>query len=266
AKTGVEYEPYIFSAINSAKIMFAVGTSPENFYATWVKNEWSRYLTRISESGEGTLAVLYSGMRREDLPVEFAHLQSFNMQDPDFTEELLRGVHKIFSENSHVDATETPVAEENATGLLRRAEIMLDEGEYSRAEGLCENALNLEPENARIYLVKLLAGFGIKEPKQLGELSGDLEQSSNYRMIMRFGDDEMKSEMSEYRKIAAYRYYVKASASAETELEYQAAEKGLRSLDGYMDSAQLADKICDKLSDLREKSAKLAHQSIERDE
>lgn len=266
-KIGREYEPYIFSAINSAKIMFAVGTSPENFCSPWVKNEWSRYLTRISESGEGVLAVLYKGMRREDLPKEFAHLQSFDMTAPDFTEELLRGVRKVFSANKPVE-TEQPeeLTEKNAASLLRRAEILLDDGEFSRAEELCENALDLEPENARIYFVKLLSGFRVKTAKELGELTGDLEQSSNYRMIMRFGNDELKTELSGYRLAAAYRYYTKAGAVADTESEYQAAEKGLRSLDGYKDSTQRADKLHDDLIRLREKNAKFAEENIKRAE
>lgn len=266
-KVGREYEPYIFSAINSAKVMFVVGTTPDNFSAPWVKNEWSRYLTRISESGEGTLAVLYRDMRREDLPREFAHLQSFDMSAPDFTEELLRGVRKIFSENKAPELEQSaPQTAESAASLLRRAEILLDEGEFSRAGELCENALNLEPENAEIYLVKLLSGFRLKTAEQLNELSGDLEYYSNFRMIMRFGDDKLKAEMSEYRKIAAYRYYIKTSELAQTESEYQTVENGLRSLGGYKDSARLADEIRDKISDLREKSAKLARQSIERAE
>ena len=43
-KLGMEYEPYIFAALNSAKIMLAFGTDYEYFNAVWVKNEWSRYL------------------------------------------------------------------------------------------------------------------------------------------------------------------------------------------------------------------------------
>ena len=42
-KLGVEYEPYIFAALNSAKVMLAFGTDYEYFNAVWVKNEWSRY-------------------------------------------------------------------------------------------------------------------------------------------------------------------------------------------------------------------------------
>lgn len=38
-KLGQEYEPYIYSALNSAKVMLVVGTKPEYFNAVWVKNE-----------------------------------------------------------------------------------------------------------------------------------------------------------------------------------------------------------------------------------
>lgn len=247
-KIGSEYEPYIFAAVNSAKIMFAVGTSPENFNSPWVKNEWSRYLTRISESGDGTLAVLYSDMRQKDLPVEFAHLQSFDMSAPDFTEELLRGIHKIML--PELNAESYPfggaVPEENASGLLRRAEILLEEGEFSFADELCENALNLEPENANIYFVKLLAGFGLKTAKELSGLAGDLEQSQNYRMIMRFGDDEMKLELSEYRKAALYNKYQKDLERADSEELCLAAAEYFKSLNGFRDSGEKAREAIEK--------------------
>ncbi len=43
-KLGTAYEPYIFAALNSARVMVALGTKPEYFRAAWVKNEWNRYL------------------------------------------------------------------------------------------------------------------------------------------------------------------------------------------------------------------------------
>ena len=43
-KTGLEYEPYIFAALSSAKVMLVIGTNSENINAPWVKNEWSRFV------------------------------------------------------------------------------------------------------------------------------------------------------------------------------------------------------------------------------
>ena len=50
-KLGQEYEPYIFAALHSAKIMLVFGTDYEYFNAVWVKNEWSRYLALVKNSG-----------------------------------------------------------------------------------------------------------------------------------------------------------------------------------------------------------------------
>ena len=50
-KLGTAYEPYIFAALNSAKVMVVLGTKPEYFNAVWVKNEWSRYLALVKTSG-----------------------------------------------------------------------------------------------------------------------------------------------------------------------------------------------------------------------
>ena len=47
-KLGTEYEPYIFAALNSAKVMLVFGTDYEYFNAVWVKNEWSRFLALIA--------------------------------------------------------------------------------------------------------------------------------------------------------------------------------------------------------------------------
>mgnify|MGYP000004764029 FL=1 len=36
-KLGTAYEPYIFAALNSAKVMVVIGTKPEYFNAVWGK-------------------------------------------------------------------------------------------------------------------------------------------------------------------------------------------------------------------------------------
>lgn len=38
-KIGVAYEPYIYAALQSAKIMIVVGTKEEYFNAIWVRNK-----------------------------------------------------------------------------------------------------------------------------------------------------------------------------------------------------------------------------------
>ena len=74
-KLGTAYEPYIFAALNSAKVMVVLGTKPEHFNAVWVKNEWSRYLALVKQSGgKKVLISAYRAMDPYDLPAEFSYL------------------------------------------------------------------------------------------------------------------------------------------------------------------------------------------------
>ena len=71
-KLGTAYEPYIFAALNSAKVMVVLGTKPEYFNAVWVKNEWSRYLALVKQScGQKILIPAYKDMDPYDLPRSF---------------------------------------------------------------------------------------------------------------------------------------------------------------------------------------------------
>ena len=71
-KLGSAYEPIIFAALNSAKVMLVIGTKPEYFQAVWVKNEWSRFLKIIKNDRSKMIIPCYRDMDAYDLPEEFA--------------------------------------------------------------------------------------------------------------------------------------------------------------------------------------------------
>lgn len=206
-KAGTEFEPYIFAALNSAKVMLVVGTSPENMNAVWVKNEWSRYLARMTEKGEGTLVTLYKGMLKEHLPAEFSHLHAMDMSEPGFEEELIRGIRKIIGKSTVPEPEQKPDEPTDTSGMLRRAQMFLEEKQFARADELCEKALDCEPENAGAYLIKLLAEYHITEPDKLHEYtSSDFSTSGNYAKILRFGDDDLKSWLENEHSVAMKEY------------------------------------------------------------
>ena len=93
-KIGTAYEPYIFAALNSAKVMVVLGTKPEYFNAVWVKNEWSRYLALIHAGADKTLVPAYRDMDPYDLPDEFSHFQAQDMSKLGFMQDLIRGIKK----------------------------------------------------------------------------------------------------------------------------------------------------------------------------
>ncbi len=94
-KIGSAYEPYIFSALNSSKVMVVLGTKREHFEAVWVRNEWSRFLGQIKSGKRKTLIPVYKDMDAYDLPPEFANLQALNMDRIGYLQELITGVENI---------------------------------------------------------------------------------------------------------------------------------------------------------------------------
>ncbi len=94
-KLGQEYEPYIFSALNSAKVMLVIGSKPEYFNAVWVKNEWSRYLKIVKGDRTKLLIPCYKDMDAYDLPEEFSHLQAQDMSKIGFINDVIRGLKKV---------------------------------------------------------------------------------------------------------------------------------------------------------------------------
>lgn len=105
-KLGTEYEPYIYSALKSAKVMLVVGTTEENFNAVWVKNEWSRYLEMMKEDCSKSLIPVYSKIDAYKLPEEFAMLQAQSMDKIGAMQDLAHGVEKIINESKVQGASE----------------------------------------------------------------------------------------------------------------------------------------------------------------
>lgn len=94
-KAGTQYEPYIYAALSSSKVMLTVCSSRENIESAWVKNEWSRFLTLRQKDPSKTLIPLYFDMSKENLPEEFSVLSSQDIKQDDFEQELLRGIKKL---------------------------------------------------------------------------------------------------------------------------------------------------------------------------
>lgn len=97
-KLGSQYEPYIYSALRSSKVMLVVGTKEEYFNAPWVKNEWSRFLEMMKEDKSKILIPVFSKMDAYKLPEEFSMLQAQSMDKVGALQDLTRGVKKLIDE------------------------------------------------------------------------------------------------------------------------------------------------------------------------
>lgn len=212
-KLGQMYEPYIFAALNSGKVMLSVGTKYEHFHAVWVKNEWSRFLKLMAKDKSKVLIPCYKDMDAYDLPDEFKALQAQDMGKIGFIQDLVRGVEKILSASAPSKSASTasaPAVVSNSSvasveSFLKRAFMFLEDGDWKNADDYCEKVLDINPECAEAYVGKLLVELKLKTRKHLPNYKNSLTQSSWYHKALRFGDENLKNELTQYDKMIVER-------------------------------------------------------------
>ncbi len=177
-KAGTMYEPYIFAALNSAKVMVVVATKPEYANAVWVKNEWNRFLALMKKDHTKLLIPCYRDMDPYDLPDQLSVLQAYDMSKIGFMQDLIHGISKVVDREETEEQKETVVVHAeggaNADALLRRGNMALEDGDWDDADGFFERVLDMDAECAEAYVGKFLAEK--REPTLDAYLNGLLYQ------------------------------------------------------------------------------------------
>lgn len=258
-KLGSAYEPYIFAALNSAKVMVVLGTRPEYFNAVWVKNEWSRYLALIKNGAKKMLIPAYKDMDPYDLPEEFSHLQAQDMGKLGFMQDLIRGIKKIAASGEQKTAAKpAATAAAGSTGaapLLERAFLFLEDGKWSDADTYCEKVLDIDPKNAQAYLGKLMAELQVSKRGQLSDCAQPFDKNENYLKILRFGDEALKTELCEYidkrNKNAIYNNACGVMKSSAAQMTFLKGAELFKSISGFRDADALAAQCLEKAESCR---------------
>ena len=196
-KLGQAYEPYIFAALHSAKVMLAVGTRYEYYTAVWVKNEWSRYLKLMAQDKGKHLIPCYKDLDPEDMPKEFSHLQGADLGKMGAVQDILFNMEKYIPLQKETVVVRQPEVS-NTAPLLKRAFMFLEDGEWSRADEFCEQVLNLDPECAQAYLCKLLAELKVRKQEALRDYVQPFDDCANYQKAIRFGDMALQTALTSY--------------------------------------------------------------------
>ena len=253
-KLGREYEPYIFAALHSAKVMLVVGTKPEYFEAVWVRNEWSRFLKLMNTDRTKLLIPCYRDMDAYDLPEEFAHLQAQDMSKIGFVNDVVRGIKKVIGDGDNGTAKETViVASESAASvapLLKRVFIFLEDGEWAEADEYCEKVLDQDPECGEAYLGKLMAELKVRTKDDLKDVAEPFENLKNAIKACKY-DLAIAEQIKDAnifihnrnetdRKQGIYDNAQVKMLNAVWEYEFYSASDLFKSISGFKDAAEKA--------------------------
>lgn len=95
SKAGLEFEPIIFSALYSSKVLIHITTSLNHTNSTWVKSEWKRYCENLKDR---RLIVCFKSLNPNTLPPELRQFEGISMEDKDWINTLVKAILSVFKE------------------------------------------------------------------------------------------------------------------------------------------------------------------------
>lgn len=208
-----KYEPYIFAALNSAKIMIVIGSKKEFFESPWVKNEWMRYINIMKKDqgrSQRNLIPCYKDMDPYDLPREFSYYQAQDMNKLGFIPDLIRGIKKIIPKNNFQGQNIDPYmnqgmpagmqggGNQSVVSVIKKAKIFIEQRDYESAKRNLSVAFDIDPENWEIYLCNLLMDYNLGNENDLRNLSNTFDNNYNYRKILQYADEPIANRIKSY--------------------------------------------------------------------
>ena len=264
-KVGLQYEPYIYSALSSAKVMLVIGTRPEYFQAPWVHNEWGRFMKIINQDRSKRLIPCYKNMNPYlDLPDEFKHIQGEDIGDNTitFVQKITSSIKSICApepapltqivEKTVVKEVQQPTVitgngGENTASLLRRMMLLIEDGDFKKADECCEKVLNINPECAEAYLGKLMIEYRVTKLSDLAAQGYPFFNSNNYYKIQKYADEDIKYQMSSLVTEWKDSVYT-ASLDFAKRGSYEDAIKNLSFIPGWRDTENLVEEYRNRIN------------------
>lgn len=211
-RVGEEYEPIIYAALRSCKVMVLICGSLENINSTWVKNEWSRYLSwmpEFSAAGRSKYLVvaLNKDMRAELLPPELKRCYVQSLQETGALENLCSDIDRIIGDervrNEAVQSNQREVAEKALREhSLRMADMglkALAAGNKKQAIKNFDDALMDYSKNHKVYWGRMLMEYDVRTPDELPGLLSDITRSKNFKTAVEYAPEDDKKH---YNKVA----------------------------------------------------------------
>lgn len=129
--------------------------------------------------------------------------------------------------------------------LLKRADLLLEDGNWNSATQYYEKVLDIEPESAKAYIGLLLSSLKISSEKDLECSNVGFDNNKLYQRALQFADTEYKEVLMQY---AAENTYFRATSiikKATHKKDYVLAISILQKITDYKDSENLIEQ-CEK--------------------
>ncbi len=217
---GHDYEPYIYSALYTSKALILVSCNVDYVNAPWVKNEWQRYLFMMQKEKGKILIPCYKDIDPYDFPKEIRNLQGIDMGKLGWMQDLCIGVDKTIGNKDKPAASKPEEAHyetvASLSSLIKRANMLVDEGSLKEAAKKIDHILDLDPENPEAHVLNfkrfvLSEGMRpfVEKAFENGGVPEDFTKFPSYQNALKFGGEKAKEGLdaflsSFYRNVVLY--------------------------------------------------------------
>ena len=154
------------------------------------------------------------------------------------------------------------VTAENYKSILDRIDLFLEDKEWERAASYCEAALDYAAKDPEIYVRYLLAVLKTSHVNELSNCSESFEDNENYKKAVRFGNEQLVTELNGYitkikdrnRNAVLTSSYIKAVTAlrnAREEDDYRKAAELFIPVSGFRDADSLKRECLEKAENCR---------------
>ncbi len=203
SKIGTNYEPVIFAALMSSKVMLAIGSCPEYYNSPWVKNEWGRFLSFMNDTHGKHLIPCFFNMDAYELPEEFLMLQAQDIGKIGYMQDLVRGIKKLISVGSknevvqNVEIVLSKQDESRLESIFRRVKIYIEDQEFEKANEILEEVLNIKSDFAEAYFCKVLIDLKARNEEDLLNNGYIIDEHKDFKRALKFADSEYREHLTD---------------------------------------------------------------------
>ena len=192
SKLSIDYEPYIFAALKSARAMIVLGTKAEYFMSVWVKNEWGRFLKLMQKDSDKQ--IFFACDDPEELPRAFATRQAQLLGSDDALKNLADNVERFLKKNY------SPKIETEAEILYNRALSYVNSRNDLAAKPFIERLIKGYPDYPKGYWLRMLNSYKAN-PSIIMDLPLDLYSNPDYVKAVSLAAGSLKDEYNEIASI-----------------------------------------------------------------
>lgn len=232
----------IVSALENSRVLLAVFKSIPDSVSGYMNFAVRVFSEKASADAEKKLLPIFHSQH-----VAFQQLpeplvwgdEAFDLADPEFMREISEAVEKILKpeEAAVVPDSIVTATAANKENLIKRAYMFLEDGEFETADSYFDKILDIDIEDSRAYIGKLLAEYKLTSEDQIPGIPMPVTDNKNYVKAIRFATPEQKARYealngaiienieSEKKRISEERARLNAEREEKEAIERQRRER-----------------------------------------